>query len=102
MRLLSGRYGPYVSDGKVNASLPRGTNPETLTFEEALSLLAEKAARGPAPRGRAAAGKRATAKSGGAKKAAKGALVKAGARKTAPAKKKPVVRKRRAQSSLAG
>ena len=102
VRLLSGRYGPYVSDGKVNASLPRGTNPETLTFEEGLNLLAEKAARGPAPRGRAAAGKRAAAKSGGAKKAAKGALIKAGARKTAPAKKKPVVRKRRAQSSLAG
>ncbi len=56
VRLLAGRYGPYVTDGKVNASLPRGASPEELTAEGAAELLAAKRAAGkPAkrrPRGR--------------------------------------------------
>lgn len=39
IKLFNGRYGPYVSDTKINASLPKGTIPESLTFEEALTLL---------------------------------------------------------------
>jgi DNA topoisomerase-1 len=35
----SGRFGPYVTDGEVNASLPRGESPETLTLERGLDLL---------------------------------------------------------------
>ena len=57
MRLLQGRYGPYVSDGVTNASLPRGTTLEEVTLEYALNLLKERAAAGPAkpsPRKRAA------------------------------------------------
>lgn len=38
----SGRFGPYVTDGEVNASLPRGVDPETLGLEQALDLLAER------------------------------------------------------------
>ncbi len=45
LRVLSGRYGPYVTDGKVNASLRRGTAPEELTVETAVKLLAQAAAR---------------------------------------------------------
>lgn len=39
----SGRYGPYVTDGTVNASIPRGGNPDTITLEEAMSLLVARA-----------------------------------------------------------
>ncbi len=41
--ILSGRYGPYVTDGKLNASLKKGTEPEELTMEGAVELLIEAA-----------------------------------------------------------
>jgi DNA topoisomerase I len=44
----SGRYGPYVTDGETNASLRRGDDPETITVERGLELLAERRAKGPA------------------------------------------------------
>ena len=47
VRLMQGRYGPYVSDGVTNASLPRGTTLEEVTFEYAVNLLKERAAAGP-------------------------------------------------------
>ena len=47
MNLLAGRYGPYVTDGTTNASLPRGMTPEEVTLEKALELLADRAAKGP-------------------------------------------------------
>ena len=50
VRLMQGRYGPYVTDGVTNASLPRGTTPEEVTFEYALNLLKERAEAGPGKR----------------------------------------------------
>jgi DNA topoisomerase-1 len=47
VQLLDGRYGPYVTDGQTNASVPKGTPVEELTFQEALDLLAARAAAGP-------------------------------------------------------
>jgi DNA topoisomerase I len=44
----SGRFGPYVTDGETNASLRQGDDPEELTQERALELLAERRAKGPA------------------------------------------------------
>jgi DNA topoisomerase-1 len=38
----SGRFGPYVTDGKVNASIPKSENPEELTLERAAELLAAR------------------------------------------------------------
>jgi DNA topoisomerase-1 len=52
IRLLEGRYGPYVTDGETNASLPKTQPPAELTFEQALQLLAERAAKGPPAKGR--------------------------------------------------
>ncbi len=45
LTVLSGRYGPYVTDGEINASLPRGSRPEELTVELAVNLLRARAAR---------------------------------------------------------
>ncbi|KXF77638.1 DNA topoisomerase I [Paramesorhizobium deserti] len=42
-----GRYGPYVNWGKVNATLPKGKDPATVTLEEALALIAEKGGASP-------------------------------------------------------
>jgi DNA topoisomerase-1 len=50
VQLLAGRYGPYVSDGVTNASLPRGTEPEEVTLEYALNLLKTRAEQGPSKR----------------------------------------------------
>jgi DNA topoisomerase-1 len=46
----SGRYGPYVTDGETNASLRQGDDPDALTVERAIELLAERRAKGPAKR----------------------------------------------------
>ncbi|MDQ0453989.1 type I DNA topoisomerase [Rhizobium paknamense] len=40
-----GRYGPYVNWGKVNATLPKGKDPQSVTVEEALALITERAAK---------------------------------------------------------
>jgi DNA topoisomerase-1 len=91
VRVLSGRYGPYIKHGAVNANVPRGADPAKVTLEEAVKVLAERAANG--------GGKR----TGGRK--AKAAPAKANATKTAkpktaakkpPAKKKPAKAKPKA------
>ncbi|HUJ74091.1 MAG TPA: topoisomerase C-terminal repeat-containing protein, partial [bacterium] len=47
INLMQGRYGPYVTDGETNASLPRGQDPAQVTLEQALQLLAARRAAGP-------------------------------------------------------
>ena len=68
VNVMDGRYGPYVKWEKVNATLPKGVEPDDVTMDVAVQLIAEKAA-----------------KKGGRKKAAP--------KKMAPAKKKPGAKK---------
>jgi DNA topoisomerase I len=78
--VMAGRYGPYVTDGRVNATLPKGTEPEDLELDEAVELLARAAARKASGRGggrKAARGKKA-AKSGGKRGGRTGKGKKAG------------------------
>jgi DNA topoisomerase-1 len=67
IRVMKGRYGPYVTDGKLNATLPRDSDPMSVNLEEAVSLLAERAAKGPSEKKRGAK-KAKPAGDGGAKK----------------------------------
>jgi DNA topoisomerase-1 len=57
-KVLAGRYGPYVTDGTTNASIPKGANPESLTFEQAVELLEARRNASPSPRARGAGGRR--------------------------------------------
>jgi DNA topoisomerase-1 len=52
VKLYEGRYGPYVSDGKTNASVPRGTDPAGVGLHEAMELIDARAAAGPSRSGR--------------------------------------------------
>ena len=71
IKLMEGRFGPYVTDGTTNATLPKTLAPDALTLEEAAQLIDERAAKGaPAKKGRgrkAAAAKKAAPKKAGKK-----------------------------------
>ncbi len=68
--MRAGRFGPYVTEGTVNASLRRGDDPDSLTLERAAELLAERRAAGPRTPRRARAAKKTVAKKTVAKKSA--------------------------------
>lgn len=85
IELRDGRYGLYVTDGETNASLPKDASGEDLTMEQALELLAARAAAGPSKKKKAKAAKKASKK---ATKAAKKSSSKKTATKKATAKKK--------------
>ena len=80
---MQGRYGPYVTDGVTNASLPRTITPEEVTFEYALNLLAERAAAGPSKRSSRRAAKTKTTAAKTKKSPKKPAAPAAKPRKTA-------------------
>lgn len=84
MKLMAGRYGPYVTDGTTNATLPKTADPAELTAEEAVALIDARAAKGPAKGKKKAAPKKAAAKKPAAKKPA---AKKPAAKKAAPKKK---------------
>ncbi|MFL6725944.1 MAG: type I DNA topoisomerase [Sphingomicrobium sp.] len=51
VKVMAGKYGPYASDGTTHATLPKGTDPTTVTLDEAIRLIDERAAKGPAKKG---------------------------------------------------
>ena len=81
IKVKDGRFGPYVTDGTTNATIPRGEDVESVDFERAVQLLADKRAKGP-----------------GKKPAAKKPAVKKPAAKK-PAAKKPAAKKPAAKRS---
>jgi DNA topoisomerase-1 len=62
--IKEGRFGPYITDGETNATVPSSADPMTLSVDRAFDLLAAKRAAGPTP-------KKTTAKKATAKKAAR-------------------------------
>lgn len=52
IKILNGRFGPYITNGKVNAKIPKGKEPVSITFEEALKLIEESAVKEPVKRKR--------------------------------------------------
>ncbi|RKE85169.1 type I DNA topoisomerase [Rhizobium sp. AG855] len=101
MTVRDGRFGPYVNWGKVNATLPKGKDPQSVSVEEALVLIAERAAKdGGKVKAKKASAKTAKAKAGDAtdskpKKAAAKPKAKTAAKATAkaPAKAKTTTKK---------
>src|SRR5262249_46002184 len=93
IELYDGRYGMYVKHAGINATVPRDLKPEELTIDQAVSLLAERAAKGGGKKPRAAKAKKAppvAANDPGGKPAKKtAAKKKAGPKKKAKASETP-------------
>ncbi|WP_375206310.1 type I DNA topoisomerase [Hyphococcus sp.] len=85
VNVMNGRYGPYVKHEKTNATLPNGTEPEKVTLEQALELIAAKEKKPAKKKAKKKAAKKKTTKKAATKKTAKKATKKTA--KKAPAKK---------------
>ena len=72
MVIKDGRFGPYITDGQTNVTVPRSEDPATISAERAFELLADKRAKGPAKKRttRKTTAKKATTKKTTTKKAA--------------------------------
>ncbi len=82
IHVMSGRYGPYVKWQKINATLPKDVEPESIGLEAAIALIAEKEAKGGKGTGR----KKATTKTASKAAAKKAPAKKTTAKKTTPKK----------------
>lgn len=106
--MKSGRYGPYVTDGSVNASIPSAMNPDELTLEEAIGLLEARAQKlkdappkEPKQKKKAAAAKAAPGKAGEKKEKPAAAAKKAATKSAASPKEKPAAKATAAKKKAA-
>jgi DNA topoisomerase-1 len=91
LQVLEGRYGPYVTDGETNASIPKGTDPATISLDDARGLVEARRGAAPRPRRGRSAPAKPRARKAAASKAPEVAAAGGGARPTA--KRKPASRK---------
>ena len=68
VNVMDGRYGPYVKHGRINATLPKDLDPQDVTMEQALELIAARAAKKPAKKKKATKKKKAVKKKAAKKK----------------------------------
>uniref|UniRef100_UPI0039897C5F topoisomerase C-terminal repeat-containing protein n=1 Tax=Mycetocola sp. TaxID=1871042 RepID=UPI0039897C5F len=110
IKVKDGRFGPYVTDGETNATIPKAESVEDVDFDRAVQLLADKRAKGPAAPRKKAPAKKAPAKKPAAKKPAAKKPTAAAVKKTAAASKtgvstatarKPATRKPAAKPAAA-
>nr|MCH9765753.1 topoisomerase DNA-binding C4 zinc finger domain-containing protein [Alphaproteobacteria bacterium] len=94
IEVLDGRYGPYVTHNKINATVPKSSDPASLSVDEAVHLLAERAAKVKAKK----PAKKATKKKAPAKKKAASKSKAKSAAKKAPTKKAKAKAKTTAKS----
>ncbi len=99
IQVLNGRYGPYVTDGKKNAKIPKDDDPKAITHEQAIEMIAKAPER--KGRGRKAAPKAAAKTKTAAKSTAKKTTTKKAPAKKAPAKK-AATKKAPAKKAAAG
>jgi DNA topoisomerase-1 len=92
IEVLDGKYGPYISHNKVNATVPKGTEPANLTVEDAVRLLEERIAKG---------GGKKPARKAAAKAAPKKPAAKTASSDSAPKAKKPAAKKAPAKKPAA-
>jgi len=92
IQIKNGRYGLYVTDGTINATLQQGVDPEAITLDEAISLIKARAERGPSKKKRGKRAPKVSAEEGGEESAKKPkkTSAKSTAKKTKTPRKKAV------------
>jgi DNA topoisomerase-1 len=95
IKVMNGRYGPYITDGETNANVPKGSDPQAVTLEQAVDLLRQRAEQGGGgKKKRKAKAEPKTPKAAATSKAAKGTKA-AEAEKPAKAARKSPPRKKK-------
>jgi len=93
IKVMKGRYGPYVTDGSTNATIPKDQDPNSVTLEQAQALIADREANGGGKKKKKAPKKAAPAKKAKAEKPAADTKAKPAKAKAKPKAKKAAAKK---------